>query len=103
MGGVRGVHTGYGSEPEREQRLDGERGGRRSDAGDAKRARQFTGMVAGWEDAGVFVVARWEFAGVPAFDGRRRGEEADDTFDRRGPVSVGAGWEVDCVHIGGVP
>src|SRR5579859_816343 len=56
-------------------------------------------MVAGWEDAGVSVVTRWEFPGVPAFDGRRRGEEADDAFDRRGPVSVGAGWEDDCVSV----
>jgi hypothetical protein len=37
VGGICRSHAGHGSEPEREQRVDRELGGRRSDAGYAER------------------------------------------------------------------
>ena len=61
----------------------------------------FTGVVAGWKDDCVSVVAQRGFASLCAVDGRRRGASVDEAFDRRGYREVVAGRKDHCVYVSG--
>src|SRR6267142_6822193 len=99
MGGVHDGGAGHGGEPEREQHLAGGNVWWRSNSTDAERERFVSSVVAGWKDDRVCFGAERRFAGVFAFDGRRRAASADEAFDGRGSSEVVSGRKDDCVNI----